>query len=68
VALGPHGTRRAHDDREVPAQGAHVEPGRAGPLYNLVPELADTERTVMIAHDCPLNSPHGWRNWQTQRI
>lgn len=39
-----------------------------GCLPHLIPELAEAEPTVRIGPGCPLSSPHGWRNWQTQRI
>lgn len=43
--------------------------GELGRLSELIPELAEAEPTDTIRPGLPpLNSPHGWRNWQTQRI
>src|SRR5882672_2782908 len=47
-----------------PGKWRHVSP----PLHVLILELADSEPTVRITPRLLLNSPHGWRNWQTQRI
>ena len=40
--------------------------GELAPFYAAIQELAATEPPV--THEFPMNSSHGWRNWQTQWI